>query len=747
MLGYAARFPGAADAGEFWQLMADGRDAVSVVPADRWDADEFFDPDPDAPGKMVARRAGFVDDVAGFDAPFFGVSAREAMFMDPQHRLMLETAWSAIEHAGMAPSALAGTQTGVFMGLSTHEFAGMIVRLSRLEDIDFYSGTGCSPAAGAGRISFRLGLKGPAMIVDTACSSSLVALHQACQALDSGDCDLALVGGVNVILTPIPMINFSRARMLAPDGRCKTFDAAADGYVRGEGCGVVVLKRTDDALRDGDSIRAVVRGTAVNQDGASGGLTVPNGAAQQQVIATALRRAGVDAADVDYLEAHGTGTSLGDPIEVQAAGAVFGEGRDPDRPLLIGSVKTNIGHLEAASGIAGLIKVALAFEHELLPRHLHFTEPSPYIPWDRLPVRVVDEATVWQRTKRPRIAGVSSFGFSGTNAHVVVEEAPTVETAIGGPPERARGEHRLLPLSARTPEALALLASRYRDWMDSNPDVPLADICAAAGAGRSHFEHRAALVVDSRGRARRLLGALRDDRPAPGLTRGSFDDRPKTAWLFPGQGSQFPGMARTLFDSEPVFRETMQRCADVLDGVLSRPVLEVMFDTGPDGEGALRNTVFAQPALFAVEMALARLWQSWGIQPDIVLGRSVGQYAAACVAGVFGLEDGARLIAERGRLFGALPQAAAWLRSSPTRTRSSSVLRNTPGCRSPRTTAQAPCCPGPATTPNSRRARSLMRESDASGCRRVMRFTPRCSTPSSTSSSRTQPMSTIRRHS
>ena len=413
MLGYALRFPGAADAGEFWQLMADGRDAVSVVPADRWDADEFYDPDPDAPGKMVARRAGFVDDVSGFDAPFFGVSAREAMFMDPQHRLMLETTWSAIEHAGMAPSALAGTQTGVFMGLSTHEFAGMIVRLSRLEDIDFHSGTGCSPAAGAGRISFRLGLKGPAMIVDTACSSSLVALHQACQALDSGDCDLALVGGVNVILTPIPMINFSRARMLAPDGRCKTFDAAADGYVRGEGCGVVVLKRIDDALRDGDSIRAVIRGTAVNQDGASGGLTVPNGGAQQQVIATALRRAGVDAADVDYLEAHGTGTSLGDPIEVQAAGAVFGDGRDANRPLLIGSVKTNIGHLEAASGIAGLIKVALALEHEVLPKHLHFTEPSPYIPWDSLPVRVVDEATPWRRSGRPRIAGVSSFGFSG----------------------------------------------------------------------------------------------------------------------------------------------------------------------------------------------------------------------------------------------------------------------------------------------------------------------------------------------
>ncbi len=655
MLGYALRFPGAADSSEFWRLMAEGRDAVSVVPPDRWDADEFFDPDPDAPGKMVARRAGFVDDVSGFDAPFFGVSAREAMFMDPQHRLMLETTWSAVEHAGMSPASLAGTQTGVFMGLSTHEFAGMIVRLSRLEDIDFYSGTGCSPAAGAGRISFRLGLRGPAVIVDTACSSSLVALHQACQALDAGDCDLALVGGVNVILTPIPMINFSRARMLAPDGRCKTFDAAADGYVRGEGCGVVVLKRVEDATRDGDSIRAVIRGTAVNQDGASGGLTVPNGIAQQQVIRTALRRAGIDAADVDYLEAHGTGTPLGDPIEAQAAGAVFGEGRDPDRPLLVGSVKTNIGHLEAASGIAGVIKVALALEHELLPRHLHFRDPSPYIPWDRLPLRVVDEATQWRRNERPRIAGVSSFGFSGTNAHVLIEEAAEVDPAATDTAAPARMAPTVLPLSAGSAEALTTLASRYRDWMHANPDAALSDVCATAGAARAHLEHRAALVVDSRAKARRLLGALREDRPAPGLTRGVCAGRPKTAWLFPGQGSQYAGMGTALFESEPVFRETVTRCLDLLEGALPQRLSELMFDADAVGKEALLDTTFAQPALFVLEMALARLWQSWGIEPDVLVGHSVGQYAAACVAGVFSIDDGIRLIAERGRLFGGLP--------------------------------------------------------------------------------------------
>ncbi|ABM11838.1 amino acid adenylation domain [Mycolicibacterium vanbaalenii PYR-1] len=660
VVGYAVRFPGAADAREFWDVLAEGRDAVSEVPADRWDVDEFFDADPDAAGKMVSRRAGFVDDVAGFDAPFFGVSAREAMFMDPQHRLVLETAWSAVEHAGIAPEALAGTRTGVFLGLSTHEFLGMLIAHTGYEDVDIYSGTGTSPAAAAGRVSFRMGLQGPAVAVDTACSSSLVAVHQACQALRDGDCDTALVGGVNVILTPVPMINLTRARMLAPDGRCKTFDAAADGYVRGEGCGVVVLKRTGDALRDGDRIRAVIRGSAVNQDGASGGLTVPNGVAQQHVIADALRRAGLGGGEVDYLEAHGTGTSLGDPIEVQAAAAAFGDGRDPDRPLLIGSVKTNIGHLEAASGIAGLIKVVLSLEHETLPVHLHLRRPSPHIPWERLPVRVVAEATPWQRNDRPRIAGVSSFGFSGTNAHVLLEEAP-VASPTEEPDEAPHRRYHLLPLSARTPEALVRLASRHLAYLEDDPDATIVDICAAAGAGRSHFEHRAALVVDSRPRARRLLRAIHEERPAPGLVRGVCSDRPKTAWLFGGQGNQFPGMAREVFDHEPVFAQTLRRCGEVLDGLLPRPLLEVIFDTGPEAEHNLRNTAFAQPALFAVEMGMARLWRSWGVEPDVVLGHSVGQYAAACVAGVFGLDEGARLIAERGRLFANLPSGGRML--------------------------------------------------------------------------------------
>jgi acyl transferase domain-containing protein/NADPH:quinone reductase-like Zn-dependent oxidoreductase/acyl carrier protein len=655
IVGYAVRVPGAADADEFWDVLRQGRDAVSQVPPDRWDVDEFYDPDPKAPGKIVSRRAGFIDDVAGFDAPFFGLSNRETMLIDPQHRLLLETAWQAVEHSGTAPSALANTKTGVFMGLGTHDYLGLISEQLSYAEIEAYVAIGTSSAAGAGRISYGLGLHGPAVSVDTACSSSLVAVHQACQALRFGECNLALAGGVNVMLSAKTAMTFSHAHMLAPDGRCKTFDASADGYVRGEGCGVILVKRLEDAIRDGDRIRAVIRGSAVNQDGASGGLTVPNGVAQQRVITEALECAGVAAADVGYLEAHGTGTSLGDPIEVQAAGAVLGDGRDASRPLLIGSVKTNIGHLEAAAGIAGLIKVILSLEHEVLPQHLNFRKPSPHIPWDRLAVRVVDEALPWARDGRPRIAGVSSFGFSGTNAHVIVEEAPDEVGQVAAAPVVPSDDRRfsLLPLSARSPAALAELAEGYGSWLAAHPEASLADVCFTAGAGRSHFEHRAALVVNSTESARESLRALAEDRPAPGLVRGDCADRPRTAWLFTGQGSQYAGMARELFETEPVFAETMARCAAVVADMLERPLLDVIFD--PDGDGTLRQTSYAQPALFAVEIGLARLWQSWGFEPDVVLGHSVGQYSAACVAGVFSLEDGALLMAERGRLFGSLP--------------------------------------------------------------------------------------------
>ncbi|TXI61414.1 type I polyketide synthase [Mycolicibacterium mageritense] len=656
IVGYAARFPGAPDAEAFWDVLAEGRDAISEVPKDRWDADEFFDPEPGAAGKVVTRRAGFVDDVTGFDAPFFGMSTREVRLMDPQHRLLLETAWRAIEHAGIAPTELAETNTGVFVGLATHDYLGMASDELTYPEIEAYMAIGTPNAAAAGRISFRLGLQGPSVAVDTACSSSLVAIHQACQALRLGECDLALAGGANVLLTPATMITFSNAHMLAPDGRCKTFDAAADGYVRGEGCGVIAIKRLEDAIRDGDRIRAVIRGSAINQDGASGGLTVPNGVAQQRVISDALKRANLEPRDVGYLEAHGTGTSLGDPIEAQAAGAVYGTGRAPDDPLLIGSAKTNIGHLEAAAGIAGVIKVVLALENEALPKHLHFENPSPHIPWDRLAVEVVKETIPWERTDRPRIAGVSSFGFAGTNAHVILEEAPVVEPAPAAIEQPGDRRFSILPLSAKTPAALAQLADRYRNWLSVHPEATLADVCFTAGAGRAHLEHRAALVVNSRAAAVELLGALADDRPAPGLVRGESHDTPKTAWLFTGQGSQYPGMARELYDTEPVFAETLDECAAAVADALEKPLLDVIFDLdSPAAEETLRQTSYAQPALFALEMGLARLWQSWGLEPDVVLGHSVGQYSAACVAGVFSLTDGAQLMAERGRLFGSLP--------------------------------------------------------------------------------------------
>ncbi|MDT5387491.1 MAG: hypothetical protein QOE04_1132, partial [Mycobacterium sp.] len=559
IVGYAARFPGAPDADGFWDVLRDGRDAISEVPKDRWDVDEFFDAEPGVPGKVVTRRAGFVDDVTGFDAPFFGMSTREVRMMDPQHRLLLELAWSAVEHSGTAPTALANTNTGVFVGLATHDYLGMASDELNYPEIEAYMAIGTSNAAAAGRISYRLGLQGPAVAVDTACSSSLVAIHQACQALRLGECDLALAGGANVLLTPATMITFSHAHMLAPDGRCKTFDAAADGYVRGEGCGVVVIKRLEDAIADGDRIRAVIRGSAINQDGASGGLTVPNGIAQQRVIADALKRADLEPSDVGYLEAHGTGTSLGDPIEAQAAGAAFGIGREASRPLLIGSAKTNIGHLEAAAGIAGVIKVILSLEHEILPKHLHFDNPSPHIPWDRLAVEVVKETVPWERNDRPRIAGISSFGFAGTNAHVLLEEAPVSPPRTVEQPADSR--FSVLPLSAQTPAALVGVADQYRSWLSAHPEATLADVCFTAGAGRAHLEHRAALVVNSRESAIELLGALADDRPALGLVRGESHDTPKTAWLFTGQGSQYPGMARELFDTEPVFAETLKRCA------------------------------------------------------------------------------------------------------------------------------------------------------------------------------------------
>jgi acyl transferase domain-containing protein len=495
IVGLACRFPGRADAPDsFWTLLAAGGDAIREVPADRWDIDALYDPDPSAPGKMCSRSGGFLEAVDRFDADFFGIAPREAESMDPQQRLLLEVSWEAFERASQPRERLFGSPTGVFVGISTCDYAALLARRVARQAVDAYRVSGTTLSVAAGRLSYVLGLTGPSVAVDTACSSSLVALHLACQSLRQRECALALAGGVGLLLAPEPSVAFSKAGMLAPDGRCKTFDAAADGYVRGEGCGVVVLKRLGDALADGDRIWAVIRGSAVNQDGASGGLTVPSGPSQEAVIRQALAGAGLEANQVGYVEAHGTGTALGDPIETHALAAALCRDRTPDRPLLVGSVKTNIGHLEAAAGIAGAIKTVLALQRGWIPPHLHFRTPNPRIDWTGGVIAVAAGGMAWPASPGRRIAGVSAFGFSGTNAHLLLEEGP-------GESREPRGLGRpvhLLTISAKSEEALAQLARRYRDLLDAWPDASLGELCQAAIRGRSLFAHRLAIVAASR---------------------------------------------------------------------------------------------------------------------------------------------------------------------------------------------------------------------------------------------------------
>ena len=550
VVGFACRFPGANDIESFWELLREGRDAIGEVPENRWDIDAYFDPDPDRPGHMAVRAGGFLADVAGFDAGFFGIAPREVLSMDPQQRLLLEVAWEALEHAGIAADRLSGSPTGVFVGICSNDhFQRVLHRGGEL--IDAYVASGHALSVAAGRISFCLGLQGPALSIDTACSSSLAALHVACRSLRNGETRMALCGGVNVMCSPETTVALSRGHMLAPDGRCKTFDARADGFSRGEGCGVLVLKRLNDAVADGDRILAVLRGTAVNQDGRSSGLTVPNGPAQEAVIRAALADGRVDPADISYVEAHGTGTSLGDPIEVRALAGALGAGRSQDNLLAIGSVKTNIGHLESAAGIAGVIKVILSLQHEYIPPHLHFRQPSPHIPWSEFPVSVTSKGQAWPRTARPRLAGVSSFGFSGTNVHVVVEEAPQVLPST----EALQRPQHCLPLSARSETALTELAQRYAENMSASPDVSLVDIVQTAGAGRSHFDRRVAVVAETMDSAKAALRAFAAGEPHSAVHQGTAvpGQAPEVVFLFTGQGCQYPGMSRLLYRLHPCF--------------------------------------------------------------------------------------------------------------------------------------------------------------------------------------------------
>ena len=654
VVGIGCRFPGGVDSPErYWELLSNGVDAMSEVPKDRWDLDAFYDPDPDAPGKMYVREAGFIDDAAGFDAEFFRILPREAVSMDPQQRLLLEVAWEALEDAGQSPDRLRGSDTGFFMGLSWHDYERNVYGMNP-ERLDAYAGMGNTPSIAVGRLAFVLGAHGPTAQVDTACSASLVAVHLACQSLRLGEARTMLAGGVNLMISPLSTVFCCKIRALAPDGRCKTFDASADGYARGEGCGIVVLKRLEDALADGDSIRAVIRGSAINHDGPASGLTVPNRRAQQRVIERALANARVDPLEVSYVEAHGTATSLGDPIEIGALGDALGKNRSADRPLRVGSVKTNFGHLEAAAGIAGLIKVVLALERGEIPPHLHFRDPSPNIDWDAFPVIVPTERTPWARGKR--IAGVSSFGFSGTNAHVVLEEAPPV---VRGE-ERFERSSELLCLSAKTEEALSELAKRYAAFLSGGTDARLTDVSFTANSGRADFAERLAVSGASAAELSGQLVRFASEGAVDGMARGrvSGGERPRVAFLFTGQGSQWVGMGRELYDTQPVFRQELDRCDEILREQLEQPLLAVMLRLDPD-TSPLNETRYTQPALFALEWSLAQLWRSWGVEPSVLLGHSVGEYVAACQAGVFSLEEGLRLIAARGRLMQALPSGGS----------------------------------------------------------------------------------------
>ena len=655
IIGIGCRFPGRVDGPDaYWRLLSDGESAITEVPGDRWDLGVYYDPNPEAPGKTYARHGGFLEAVDRFDARFFGIAPREAASMDPQQRLLLEVAWEALEHAAQAPDALGGTPTGVYLGIANSDYGRLI--WNDLERLDAYAASGSSFSVAAGRLSYLLGLRGPSVAVDTACSSSLVAVHLAVQALRGGECRLALAGGVNLILTPEAHVAFCRARMLAPDGRCKTFDARADGYVRGEGCGVVVLKRLSEALAEGDRVLAVIRGSAVNQDGRSSGLTVPNGPAQEAVIRAALENARLDAAAVDYVEAHGTGTALGDPIEIQALAAALGVARPTNRPLLTGSVKTNIGHLEAAAGMAGLIKAVLALQHGTIPASLHFETPNPHVPWTKIPVQVVATPTPWPPADLPRVAGVSSFGFSGTNAHVVLEEAPAPTAAPAAATERPR---HLILLSAASDSALRDLAIRWEQALDTHDPVTLSDVCRTAAVGRAHLGERLAVVTSGIGPARASLRAFARGSEAPGVVRGRVADAAgaEVAFLFTGQGAQYPGMGRELYDTEPTFRRTLDHCAQVLEPQLGRSLLSILYPE-PATDERLDETRYTQPALFALEYALAALWRSWGVEPTLVLGHSVGELVAATVAGVFNLDDALRFVATRARLMQGLPAGA-----------------------------------------------------------------------------------------
>jgi myxalamid-type polyketide synthase MxaB len=664
VVGMACRLPGAPNLAAYWNVISHQQSTIREVPPDRWDAEEFYDPDPDAPGKMPTKWFGMVDEVGDFDPMFFGISPREAARMDPQQRLLLEVTWEALENANIAPERVAGSATGVFVGIGGTDYSKVATQLPNyFELMDPHVGTGNALSIAANRISYIFDLKGPSFAVDTACSSGSVGLHLAVQALRNHECDTALSGAVNLILTPEVSIAFSKARMLSPTGQCRPFDAEANGYVRGEGGIMLVLKRLTDATRDGDNILAVIRGTAINQDGRTSGITAPNALSQQACIRAALASAGLSLDDVSYVEAHGTGTPLGDPIEFQSLSKLFAS-RDSNAPkCYVGSVKANIGHTETVSGLAGLVKTILMMQHRTIPGQALLENLNPNIELSNTRLEIPRKNRDWDVSGK-MVAGVSSFGFGGTNAHIVVEAAavPVSETPADGDgtAEGNRLQTRpadVLCLSAKTDSAVRQLASEYADTLAELSPAEYRSFCHSANVGRSHFNRRVAMVTHSHEELLQQLRGVAEGKKPAGTKAAEVKIamKPKVGFLFTGQGAQYAGMAKSLYEQHPVFREQLDRCNEILLGERDQSLLSVIYPAGTD-TGLLNETEYTQPALFAIEYALAVLWRSWGVEPSVLLGHSVGEYVAACIAGVFSLEDGLRLIAKRAQLMQTLPR-------------------------------------------------------------------------------------------
>ena len=649
VVGMGCRLPGGVDnPAEYWRLLRDGASGIVRVPKDRWDADACYSADHTVPGTICSRDGGFLTSWQPdeFDAEFFGISPREAAGMDPQQRLLLEVAWEALENAGITAKAIRGTQTAVFVGSTTYDYSLSIARKLRLQDIDPYIPFGNAPNFAAGRLAYFLGVHGPAVVVDTACSSSLVAVHLACQSLRRRESDHALAAGVSLILSPENSIGTSRWGMLAPDGRCKTFDAGADGYVRSEGCGAVVLKRLGDALRDGDPVLAVVRGSAVNQDGRSSGQTVPNGPAQQAVVRAALAASRLQPADIDYIEAHGTGTTLGDPIELDALSQVFAE-RDGAAPLVLGSVKTNLGHLESASGIAGFIKTVLSVRHGHIPQHLHFNELTPHASAGASRFTIAAQPMQWSATGRARRAGVSSFGVSGTNAHVVVEQAPDTESVV----RESDPVVSTLVVSGKTPARIASTAAMLAEWMaGEGAEVPLADVAHTVNHHRTRHAKLATVCARDRAQAVAGLRALAAGDTAPGVV-GPHEGPPGsgTVFVYSGQGSQWAGMGRQLLADEPEFAAAVAELEPVFVEHVGFSLQQLLADGEP-----VTGDARVQPVIMGLQLALTELWRSYGVQPDAVIGHSMGEVTAAVVTGALTPAEGLRVIATRSRLMSRL---------------------------------------------------------------------------------------------